>query len=194
MENLFNISIEPPFGWAVTWDIKGQPVEIIESNYWYLVDAVRNKLRWNDEPIPEDLELQIQRDICSRLPNGWCSGVEGDKEWFTLKDLTDSSKTIFSLATVPADERTVPQAEAERRATICSTCPKNRRVAGCWPCVIALPIFDGLLPGVTTSLDKKIFGCSVCKCALHKKVHVRKEHLAPRDEYPSHCWMKEVTP
>lgn len=190
--DFLNLNTEPPCGWKITWLIRGTPVEIEAESSWELVDAVRDRLRFNNEPCPENVEEIIFLDICSRCPDGWCKGVEGDKEWFSAREIWENgTKTLNAIASAPRDARTVDQSEADRRASVCVECPKNKRVAGCWPCVLAVPLFDILLPDVSTPQDDAIYGCSVCKCALKKKVHVRKELLATGLSYPPNCWMVE---
>lgn len=184
-----NPQVEPPCGWSLMWSIRGTVVEINGDSYWDLVEQLRDRLRINGEFIPEDLEDLVQRDLCSRCPDGWCKGLPGDREWFSAREIWENgTKTLNAISSVAKEERTVTQEEAERRADICVTCPKNKRVSGCWPCVMAVPLFHILLPDVQTSKDEKLFGCAACKCALKKKVHVRRELLAG-DTYPSHCWM-----
>lgn len=190
MSDHFRVEIEPPCGWNVTWTIKGQPMLIEASNYWQLVEDVRDKLRWNDEPIPANLEELIQQDICARCPDGYCKGLRGKKFWLTRAQLFTGMQAWKQYATRPREEVCVQQEEADRRAAICAKCPHNQRAAGCWSCVLIEIGSELLMSSLKSKHDDQLAGCEICGCLLSKKVHFRRELLDPSPEYPDFCWMK----
>jgi hypothetical protein len=95
---------------------------------------------------------------------------------------------------------------AESRAQICATCPKN--VKGNWIDRLKKEAADVIREhlsvkngfGLVLSTEKEIGFCSQCGCCLSLKVWVPTEHVrhhTPQhevSEYPDFCWVrKELT-
>jgi hypothetical protein len=86
----------------------------------------------------------------------------------------------------------VSKEEALRRAHICNVCPQKSQVNGCYGC----SGISKLLMHIPEKFMENNAGCGVCKCYLNNKVWMGEEVLSvdSRDlEYPSDCWMNEVS-
>lgn len=85
----------------------------------------------------------------------------------------------------------VPQEEAERRATICATCPLNVALSGCAVCRTTLDEARELLLKRSTSRDAELRACGICGCDNKAQVHFPLEALKQGTgdlSYPSWCW------
>ena len=90
--------------------------------------------------------------------------------------------------------------EAERRAAICSNCPKNLPVGNCWGCGVLGSLYRKLLGYLTTSKDPLLQSCDVCGCDNKVSVHLAEDvHVLvaqkqglEADEFPSPCWKKNI--
>jgi len=84
--------------------------------------------------------------------------------------------------------------ESERRALICSTCPRNVPIKGCMGCSGLIPKLLKLTKGASTIHDAELKGCLVCGCQLKAKVHLPK-HVSTGDEvghdFPDWCWIRD---
>jgi len=114
----------------------------------------------------------------------------------TLGDLKAFLSLLRIRMNTAAEDRIVSQAEAERRASICRSCPMNRRVDGCLGCGGVLKVVKELVGARETSHDAALESCSVCHCYLRAKVWVGTSVLNQVEEgldreYPEHCWMLE---
>jgi hypothetical protein len=96
---------------------------------------------------------------------------------------------------VASGGKTVDQVEANRRATICESCPANQRVKenekgpGCcggkWvsvvkdvPRAVAAALTWPMVKNKTTPSDAKLYTCTPCGCPLRTKVWVPLEVLS----------------
>lgn len=94
-----------------------------------------------------------------------------------------------------------PRDEAEARAKVCVTCPKNTAPNALQKGYSWLASGLGLLIEakndlkLATSLDDKLHTCSVCDCSLVLKVHAPMQHVQKntpeevRKNLPAHCWI-----
>lgn len=81
--------------------------------------------------------------------------------------------------------------EAERRAAICVTCPKNRRVHGCMGCSAAGTVLEWIVGERKTSQDEKLKQCIVCGCNLSTKLLFPLEVTDSTGlRFPDWCWAK----
>lgn len=98
--------------------------------------------------------------------------------------------------------KVVAKEEAERRASICSVCPRNDLAGGLTKYFLKeaaseIMMVAGMLKkrNVSTSLDDKLGVCQICLCPLGAKIHVESEILKKHiksDEIaklPSNCWI-----
>lgn len=162
-------------------------------SYWAVRDAVRNhraamKLDLSsgwEERFQDELCRQNEEVICDRMKKANAVPASG----ITLDDLKRFMNTLISQRGELVDKE-----EAERRATICATCPKNTVVRGCWGCFGLGKLVQLFLGKNGTSKDRALDACSVCKCVLRAKVWLKLETIDNSGlEYPDHCWQKAPT-
>lgn len=90
---------------------------------------------------------------------------------------------------------------AEQRAAICANCPMNVHVP-CLSCIGLHMLAGVLFKKCTTSVDKKLESCAICRCVNKYQIWCTPETLAfiakrtgpGKDAYPDGCWKKEVLP
>lgn len=93
----------------------------------------------------------------------------------------------------------VDQEEANRRAAICATCPKNtdKLVEFCVSCSTRSLVghINQFLTSRHTPSDHLLKTCQICQCLLPMKIWVKKEDMDDpelRERWPTNhqCWMK----
>jgi hypothetical protein len=145
-----------------------------------------------------DLKMDVSGGSRERFWDEWCKRnsthpCDDTEDPGRYPNLADAVLWLQSMNDWRATGfQTVPQAEAERRASICETCPKNRNVAACWGCHGVSEVVSKLTGGKTTSRDPLLHVCEVCLCVLPAKLHLPIEVLHPEKhegKWPSHCWM-----
>ncbi len=95
--------------------------------------------------------------------------------------------------------KAVPQDLAEKRATVCVSCPKNKPSG-----IMAEVVGEGLRllmesradHKLVTSQDSKLERCEVCDCRLVFKTHVQMDYILSKTtpeqmaSFPDFCWIK----
>lgn len=103
---------------------------------------------------------------------------------------------------IKSGDEAVPQALANRRALICSTCPCNDH--GDWTKWFTIPAQAAIQKALqertdwslTTLHDDKLIICSACLCPLKLKVHMPIHHIRnriPKEAFESldqRCWIR----
>lgn len=100
------------------------------------------------------------------------------------KELVAGAKTLIEW--IDSGEGAVQAVEAERRAAICATCPKNE--AGDFTTWFTIPAAELIKRQVqraqerklSTSQDEKLNLCTACHCPLKLKVHVPLDWIKKR--------------
>jgi hypothetical protein len=175
--------VDPLDGWiSHAWD------------YGTWVEQALTHYRVNERPVPLDLGEQMQEQLCLTLPPGWCNyDLRGSERPSVALDWNDLQKGLRTFAKwIAGGAKYVEQAEADRRALICSRCYLNVNIVGCSGC-------QKLVREVVTrssKYDSFLRGCAVCKCVLSAKIHfplsiLGKEAKSHQDMYPDFCWLKE---
>jgi hypothetical protein len=164
-------------------------------SYWGIVDQVREHRRAMKYDLAEGWEERFQDDLCRQNLEVPCSGRPVDR---TKRKLTIADLRRFMATLVNFKGELVSREEAERRAIICSTCPMNREVAGCWGCGGILAEVTKFLTGRTTSRDKSLDSCAVCGCVLRAKIHlpmdvIKSSEIRAKLEYPEGCWQRQAS-
>ena len=155
-------------------------------SYWNLLDRVLKHREAMGYDLSEGWESRFQHDLCLQNDKVLCAGKKAKSEQrrLSLADLKRFMNTISNF-----NGEFVPAEEAERRASICSTCPLNQGVAGCWGCAGVVAETAKLLSGRTTTRDKALESCSVCGCVMRAKVHLPLDVVDNTGlEYPTWCW------
>lgn len=155
-----------------------------------LLDMIRAHYRANNLPVPENIDALIADHICKRVPKGFCEG-EPESKFLSVGDIREGTRLLIQKARLGSPGFLVTQAEAERRAAICSACPLNLHGV-CTSCTSGLKnLARMLIANKTTSRDDLLDTCAECGCMLKAKVHVSIEGLAvtQKHAYPSNCWL-----
>lgn len=195
-------SIVMPRGWhKPEKDRRGVdlPEPIRASSYVDLIAAV-TKYRVDNEIALGDVKREINDYICDNWPH-MCHEFPADQVTISYqqtagdvppKTLTEEVLTWMSEATTnhAADDLVLPE-EARRRAEICSTCPKNKKLpSSCSSCIEAVDRMSVVLRnGKSTPKDKKLGVCTVLSHENRAAVWLRKDKLRTSDQLPSHCWL-----
>jgi hypothetical protein len=177
--------IQPETGFT----IKGQ-------NHYELFKAIKDHRVANNLPVG-DVQTDFEDFACAAQPVGstWCSPIlEGDdinlKRHFTTDDMM---RFVNSVVSVLADGKLVEKDVAEKRAEICSYCPLNTRITGCWSCIGLAEKIYNIIGTRATSRDATLNQCGVCGCSLKAKVWLPIEIARKTVEgmkFPSFCWLK----
>lgn len=198
MRRLKNRCLVPPGNFRFTHET-GFTVRAPTYDDW--VSESKAHLRANDLPVPADLKMLMEDQLCSVLPPELCDRDPGDvSSWvdtnFSWADLVDGMKvfTTWGLAGAPM----VVQEEANRRAGICIQCPINVGVtAGCATCHKIASYITGSVAKKRTPYDDSLRACAVCHCALKAMIWFPAEtissHETPDRQHvrPSFCWAKK---
>lgn len=156
-------------------------------------------------PIMSDTMAQAEDQLCGTLPPDRCQYETGDLPPVNINvgfnDVVNWIKAIGSRFL--NQEPFVPQAEAERRAAICVSCPLNVNLdsgcgAGCRKLV------EHLTPGMAakrTLFDLKLRSCAVCHCFNKVQVwfplSILEENDTPERQAqypPTFCWKSHRSP
>lgn len=173
-----------------------------------IINHNRNNPRFNLPTDPEDVANLLDHYTCARLNHdtNWCAGPLSPPENPELKkkqvnrrpgvlaQLADDVETIANGAKAITDwlasgGHPTSETKARARATVCSTCPNNRKPnvvleAAAWTVMKTVGI---------TELDG-LGECSVCKCQLPLKVwfpfYDIDAHTNPKlwHQFPKDCW------
>jgi hypothetical protein len=178
----------PPGGWSYIQSETGLKVQ--GGDFYHLCQNVRrhrqlNKLR------TDNLIAEVEAQICQNLREDarilFCR--ETNPSVKTLKKIAFDDVKHF-LKTLTHLKKFVPQAEAERRAAICASCPLNYPISGCSRCRNLPALIFGVVGKRSTSMNDKLGGCGVCGCGLAAAVHVPLESfpIEPKYDFPEWCW------
>lgn len=171
---------------------------------WF--DAIAKHYKDNDIPRPEDWKAQAEHQLCMLLPPGWCMWETGEAAAglvdarLSMGDIFRGMEVLARIAASP--DPLVEQAEAERRAALCSGCFANAHVPGCAPCMKIPDMVASIAGAKTTKSDYLLQSCLVCKCRNSAAVWIKEELLA-KGITPDHhriyqqldwCWKKDIQP
>lgn len=178
----------PPGGWRYTQKETG--MEIRGGDFFHLCEKVRhhrqlNKLHTGN--LAEDVETQLCQKLDERARKQFCRSDSVKAQPVRRVDFGDVKHFLQTLANL---KTFVPQAEAIRRAKICSECSFNYSIAGCTRCRNLPALLFKVIGKRATPFDKNLGGCGVCGCSLQASVHVPLEAFPtePKYEYPDWCW------
>jgi hypothetical protein len=120
----------------------------------------------------------------------------------SITDLENFGKAVQAVLETAAtrEELHVSQGEADRRASICASCPKNLPIANCWGCGTLGSIYRSIAGRQSSAHDHQLQACDVCGCDNKTQVHftggvlrLAAEKQGIMDaEFPTWCWKREV--
>jgi hypothetical protein len=194
---LRNLSDGPPGGWR----FKHLDTGYVSTGVTFqsLVQKVVQYRQNHGVPVVSEgyarLSDEIEADICASMgPRDQVAYCDTKFRPLTGIHWREVARFLHTLAAwVKAGFEKVPQEEAERRASICATCPLNVGLAGCAVCRTALKAGRDVLMQASTAQDSRLQACGVCGCDLKTSVHVPLSVLLSDREglvYPDWCWKK----
>lgn len=160
-----------------------------------LAKTVQEHLTGNGIEIPLNLGLIMQATFCQYRPD-LC--VERSEESEAKVGAFLMMKRFYNSAIKPyLAGQLVDQEEANRRAAICATCPKNtdKLVEFCVSCSTRSLVghINQFLTSRHTPSDHLLKTCSTCGCDLKMKIHCPTESMdypELREKWDANCWMK----
>jgi hypothetical protein len=180
----------PPGGWRYTQTDTG--MELSGGDYYSLRERVRRHRQLNALAVGPELDDEIQAQICDRIGPVARAQFCRDK----VVRVGDGGRSVefadvkHFLSTVSKLRRFVSQTEANRRAEICASCPRNSPIAGCTGCRNLVGLLFNVIGNRHTPLDTRLGACGVCGCSLAASVHVPLENfpIVKGHVYPDWCW------
>lgn len=170
------------------------------AHAWAYVDWVNVQmahLQANQRSIPPNLGELMQTQLCQSLQPGWCKYDDPSRPrpstvmgW---NDVLAGVKTFSRW--MAAGAKYVPQAEADRRASVCAKCYLNVNIEGCSGCQAAV---QEVVRDKHSKFDNSLRACAVCKCFLKAKVHFPMDILDTeadkvQEMYPGFCWLNKAS-
>lgn len=194
MQSPRNPKIVPPGSrWKYTEPANGVP---IEANHMKAFLSAAFKMREaNGLYTGTGWEEEVLDLMCQQHPEFDCMEVGVPDRPFTLADIRRFGVSVANW--IASGGQWVSQEEADRRSSICLTCPHNTTVTGCWGCHGIMDWLVSILGGRKTANDAHLHGCDICSCALRAKVHLPLgviDNSGLETKLPEWCWMKEPTP
>jgi hypothetical protein len=193
-----DISTCPPGGYTFKVEQTGR---LFHAWTWAaLTSLVTEHLRANDIPIPADLDARMQDYGCRTMPPGVCDEYGPRTSFFaglrlTFSVLLEGTKAVGSW--ILSGKEMVSQEHADRRSTVCYSCPMNKTARDCAPCKLPVihALIEQLIGDARSEKHDNLEGCAVCGCALKVKVWVPIQHIAKgtmnKQDYPDACWVKQ---
>lgn len=186
----------PPGGWKYVERETGQRFE--SDDYDHLVADVRRHREYKGLPV-DDLDGLIQSQICLGLSTTECQPDKGE-DYRPVTNLTQKLTADMALSANKAllvwlkgGFELVDQAEADRRAAICRTCPYNTPASGC-SCHGIYRMIEFLTPSARRQPGLSV--CMCCGCSLQAKVNLPaaavSASLSPSVVTPVWCWQREI--
>lgn len=148
---------------------------------------------------PDHLKAEVVEYMCDNLPAGFCRhSSTSARKFVTITQVKEFTSLLFKRAfSFSPASFLAPLLEAEKRASVCSTCPLNDRTR-CTVCGGLLSLVRKLVGSRETTYDPVLGTCNLCGCLLRVKVHVSSEALKaatkkpPEELIPDFCWLHEV--
>jgi len=169
----------------------------------------------NNFPMEKNIRRQVETQICQTMSQDeaahFCTFLEEDEaknpprlrnHRSTITDLENFGKAVKAVLEAKARNATlhVVQSEADRRGSICASCPKNIPIANCYGCGTLGAIYRSISGHRASANDFRLHSCDVCGCDNKTQVHFTGEVLrlaAEKQgfmdaEFPEWCWKREV--
>lgn len=180
----------PPGGWRYEQPETGYVMR--SGSLRGLVALVRAHREGNGLTVG-DPEQDIHEWLCAMHPE-ICRRETAiiEKPGIGFSDVQAFVATVTELIKRKGDRSFVGKDEAERRASVCITCPHNKSLPGCGPC-------KGIASLVTlnreTSKDDSLKQCAICGCFLATKVHLDRDLIRETQAkdyvFPDWCWLSK---
>ena len=151
-------------------------------------------------PPPPNTDACFENALCEALPPDRacreCRFVGDDAPVELQRErsfgLAEVWRFVKAMAAWTANGCTlVPQAEAERRASICAQCPRNIEVPACLGCNGVAAALEAITSR-STSQDDRLKGCELCGCVNKIAVHFPLETVDKSVLFPQWCWKADA--
>ena len=171
------------------------------SSWDQLIVKLKQHRVANGYDIPLNWEDEVQDHLCRNCPDQdqWC--VEDNNPQPTHRNLGLGDVVMFTRVLVDKFVRggkNVDAEEANKRASICASCPDNVSVGSCRGCNSGK--IEEAVRRVTdsgaTKYDEKLETCRWCGCfnkaQIWFPIEVLKNNMSDeiKESLPSHCWKK----
>ena len=189
---IYNKDLTPPCGWE--YNIPETNVIIKSDSFDELIRDVLDHYILNKIKVPADINQLIVDYICLRSPSIYCSNSKSLV--YTPSDVLNGT-SAFALMIRLGKGAFVSEEVAEKRASICASCPMNVQNPGCFTCKGFKSLVNRIKGKRKTTLDKDLKVCGICKCFIQALVHVDKKILQETTrkkqikKYPDFCWKKK---
>lgn len=171
-------------------------VTLNASNMIRLADMVRAHLDANGFHTAVIPQAEIEDEWCKTHPDGCVNESLSTRPLILQQVITFTRTMLLNLA---QGGKRVDQAEADRRAAICSGCEFNLAPSGCAPCLnsgAAAATVGVLIGDRNTPSDSSLQSCAVCGCMNKAQIWFPLSDLqggmskSLKDTLPSNCWKK----
>lgn len=167
---------------------------LVSYGWMSLIEVVKKHMAGNGIQEPLTLELLMADFFCRYKPK-WCAEIIAEKEakisaWKMMKRFYNTAVKAWNSG------ESVSQEEANRRAEICSRCPKNTDAMvefciGCHTRDLLMRAREAI-DSRSTPYDGKLKNCACCACNLRLKVWMPKSSMTdPEIKWETGCWMDE---
>lgn len=164
-----------PYGGQFVLNLPDRGMIGMGTNFDMLLTNLKKYRRANAIPVGLDFENEVEREVCAAYP-AECretSALIPDRERrYSFEDVIQGTKAMIAFKV--AGSPLVDQAEANRRAAICSKCPNN--VSFVLPCGGSCgelnEIVKAIVGGKSTPSDAQLRSCAICSCQLASSVWV----------------------
>ncbi len=151
-------------------------------------------------PVPENLFVLVESQICNQQPN-YCTDSSGGVISGVMSSVSHTFHTAYSclrtlISNLSGEKPT--QQLAESRAKVCASCSENRPVVGCSRCNMGSlnSLIEKAVGAKRTQSDGSLKFCGICHCNLKAKIWTNREaiwkHTSDKDKgrFPDSCWLK----
>jgi len=198
MQRLLNRNLTPPDGFRYSHET-GYVSRAMDHWSWY-EDIKRHRLANALPPISIE---QAEDQLCAGLPPNNCEWDADEKGHHSfvetrlrIRDIAQGAAAYVKL--MLSGFKTVDQAEADRRARICSGCYLRVAPIGCASCQKVGAFIVGEVGKKKTHYDQNLFqkACAACRCPLQPLVHFPLDLLSQnegeglQEKLPAFCWRK----
>lgn len=171
-------------------------ITLYSNTMFKLADMVRTHLDANGFYTSIISQAEIENEWC-KTHDGACMEDSITSRPMILQQVITFTRTM--LLNLAQGGKRVDQAEADRRAAICSGCEFNMAPSGCAPCLnsgAAAATVGVLIGDRKTSSDSTLQSCHICGCMNKAQVWFPLADLQGgmsqtlKDTLPSNCWKK----
>lgn len=174
----------PPNGYRFTCPVDGYRIGP-EDNREHWIKRIYKHYQDNGYEIPDNLREIAEDQLARILPTGWGFYTTGEEFTDTIDarlkgaDIMNGTRVMLELVRKVAafklfglESPFVSQEVATERALICSRCPFNIPITGCFGCSGLSDVIEGMTGGITTPYDDMLASCGICHCSNKAQVRI----------------------